>query len=122
MIPVKIKPIKTEKEYDACLDWVDAMFNKKVKPDTPEGEKLQVVLLLIKDYEDKHYPIPSPDPIAAIKIKMEEKGMRSKDLVPLIGSKSYVSQLLSGRKPLTAEIMRVLHRVLGIPAEVLLAR
>lgn len=115
------KPIHTEKEYLIALDWVDKMFDKKAKANSPEGELVQVVLILIKNYEDKHYPIPTPDAIAAVKLKMEEKGLKAKDLIPIIGSKSYVSQLLSKKKPLTAEIMKALHKMLGIPAEVLLA-
>ena len=118
---MKIRPIKTDREYQEYLEWTDTMFDKKIKPNTTEGEKLQVVLLLIKDYEDRYYSIPKLDPISAIKMKMEEKGLKSKDLVSLIGSKSYVSLILSGKKPLTAEIMRVFHKLLGIPAEVLLA-
>lgn len=116
-----IKPIHTEKEYQTSLDWVDKMFDKRVKPGSAEGELLQVVLLLIKDYEDKHYPVPMPDAIEAVKLKMEEKGLKAKDLIPIIGSKSYVSQLLNKKKPLTADIMKALHKMLGIPAEVLLA-
>lgn len=118
---MKAKAIKTEKEYHSYLEWVDKMFDKKVKPTSSDGELLQVILILIKDYEDKHYAIPSPDPIAAVKLKMEEKGLKAKDLSPMIGSKSYVSQLLNKKKPLTAEIMRILHKTLGIPAEILLA-
>lgn len=117
---MKLKQIKTEKEYNSCLEWVDETFDKKIKSNTPEGEKLQVALLLIKDYEDRHYPVPAPDPIAAIKLKMEEKGLRNKDIERYIGSKSYVSQILSGKKPLTLEIVKMFHRLLGIPAEVLL--
>ena len=118
---MKLKPVKTEREYNAYLVWLDKMFDKKVKPGSTEGEKLQIVLLLIKDYEDKHYSIPAPNPIQAIKLKMEEKGLKNKDLEPYIGSKSYISQILSGKKPLTLEIVKMLHRFLGIPAEVLLA-
>ena len=117
---MKLKQIKTEKEYNSYLEWVDEAFDKKIKSNTSEGEKLQVALLLIKDYEDRHYPVPAPDPIAAIKLKMEEKGLRNKDIERYIGSKSYVSQILSGKKPLTLEIVKMFHRLLGIPAEVLL--
>jgi len=118
---MKLKIIKSEKEYNTYLDFVDSSFEKKIKPNTPEGDQLKIILLLIKDYEDKHYAIPSPDPIKAIKLKMEEKGFRNKDLEAYVGSKSYVSQILSGKKPLTLEMARTFHRLLGIPAEVLLA-
>ncbi|MCF8448743.1 MAG: transcriptional regulator [Taibaiella sp.] len=118
---MKLSVIKTKKEYQQYLDWVDELFEKKVTPDSPEGEDLQVVLLLIKQYEDAHYPIPFPDPIDAIKAKMEEKGMKNKDLVGKIGSKGYVSALLNKRKPLNLELAKIFHRELGIPAEVLLS-
>jgi len=78
-------------------------------------------LLLIKQYEDEHYPVPLPDPIEIVKQKMAENGLMNKDLVNWIGSKGYVSALLSGKKPLTLRIAKVLHKKLGIPAEVLLA-
>ncbi|MNL76954.1 hypothetical protein D3C87_2030120 [compost metagenome] len=78
-------------------------------------------MLLIKQYEDEHYQIPSPDPIDVVKLKMEEKGLGNKDLVGWIGSKAYVSALLNRKKPLTLRIAKVLHQKLGIPATVLLA-
>lgn len=118
---MKLKPIKTKKEYENILDYVDQLFDKKVKPNSPEGEQLQIALLLIKQYEDAHYPVPVPDPIEAIKIKMEEKGLKNKDLVGLIGSKGYISSLLNRKKPLTLEIAKVFHRELGVSADVLLS-
>lgn len=118
---MKLAPIKNNKQYEEYMSWVDSMFDKKVKPNSEAGQQLQIALLIIKDYEDKNYVIPSPDPIEAIKIKMEEKGLRNKDLVGLIGSKSYVSQLLMKKKPLTLEIAKTIYKLLGIPAEVLLS-
>ena len=118
---MKLKPIKTEAEYDLMMQWVDEQFDRAISPETPEGEKLQIALLLIKAYEDVHYPIPAPDPIEAIRLKMDEKGIRSRDLVGKIGSKSYVSAILNRRKPLTLEMARYFHKHLGIPASVLLA-
>ncbi len=118
---MELKVIKTKKEYQAYLDWVDELFDKKVAPNTPQGEKLQVALLLIKQYEDTHYPIPVPDPIDAIRAKMLEKGLRNKDLVGKIGSKGYISALLNKKKPLSLELAKIFHRELGISAEVLLS-
>ena len=118
---MKLKPIKTKKEYEAFLNWVDELFDKKVKASTFQGEELQVVLLLIKQYEDEHFPIPKPDPLQAIKIKMEEIGIKNKDLVGLVGSKGYVSSLLSGKKPLTLEIAKIFHQRFGVPADILLS-
>lgn len=118
---MKLKPIKTKKEYEVYLDWVDHAFDRKVKPDSLEGEKVQIALLLIRQYEDLHYSIPTPDPIEAIKIKMQEKGVKNKDLVGLIGSKGYVSSILNGKKPLTLELAKLFHKKLGVSADVLLS-
>ena len=118
---MELKIIKTKKQYEQFLDWVDVQFDKKVKADTPQGEKLQVALLLIKQYEDANYPIPLPDPIDAIKVKMNELGLKNKDLVGKIGSKGYVSSLLNKRKPLTLALAKLFHQELNIPAEVLLS-
>ena len=118
---MKLRPIKNKKDYQASLDWVDAMFDRHVRPNTQDGEILQVALLLIKAYEDKNFPIPTPDPIEAIKLKMEEKGLRNKDLIGIVGSKGYVSAILNRRKPLTLELARIFYRELGVPAEVLLS-
>jgi len=118
---MKLKIIKTKKEHEAALDWVDRLLDKKVSKDSKEGEDLQVLLVLIKQYEDIHYPIPIPDPIAAIKIRMEEKGLKNKDLVGKIGSKGYVSALLNRKKPLTLAMAKIFHHEFGIAAEVLLS-
>ncbi len=118
---MKLKVIKTKKEYEGYLAWVDELFDKKVHKNSPEGEDLQVALLLIKQYEDVHYPIPMPDPIDAIRAKMEERGLKNKDLVGMIGTKGYVSALLNKRKPLNLELAKIFHRELGIPADVLLS-
>ena len=118
---MELKAIKTNRDYEAYLKWVDEMFDAKVKPNTPEGNTLEVVLILIKQYEDEHYPIPSPDPIEAIKIKMEEKGLKNKDFIGKVGSKGYVSALLNRRKPLTLALAKLFHKELGIPAEILLS-
>lgn len=116
-----LKPIKNEEEYETILAWVDAQFDLAVPFDSPAGEQVQIALLLIKAYEDVHYPIPTPDPIEAVKLKMLEKGIKNKDLAIWIGSKSYVSALLSRKKPLTLRIAQLFHQKLGIPADVLLS-
>lgn len=118
---MKLKPIKTKKDYLAFLNWVDELFDRKVKPNSPEGEQLQIALLLIKQYEDAHYPIPKPDPIEAIKIKMSERGLKNKDLVGKVGSKGYVSAVLNRQKPLTLELAKLFHKELGVSAEILLS-
>lgn len=118
---MKLKIIKSKREYETCLKWVDEMLDKKIKPSSPEGEDLQVALLLIKDYEDRNYPVPLPDPIDAIKLKMEEKGLKNKDFVGKVGTKGYVSAILGKKKPLTLELAKLFHQELGIAAETLLA-
>ena len=118
---MKLRPIKTEQQYDEVLTWLDEHFDRQTPPDSPAGEQVQVALLLVKAYEDAHYPVPAPDPIAAIQLKMAERGLKPKDLVGQIGSKSYVSAILNRRKPLTLAMARFFHQQLHIPASVLLA-
>jgi HTH-type transcriptional regulator/antitoxin HigA len=118
---MNLKIIRSEKEYQEYLDWVDKMFDKQVVPETSEGDKLQIVLLLIKQYEDRHYPIPKPDPIDAIKSKMVDLGLKNKDFVGKVGTKGYVSAILNKRKPLTLELARLFHNELGIPSDILLS-
>jgi HTH-type transcriptional regulator/antitoxin HigA len=117
---MELKPLKSEEEYEEMLDWIDTQFDLMPDPDSREGGALQVGLLIIKAYEDVHHSVGDPDPIEAIKLKMEEKGLKSKDLVEWIGSKSYVSALLNRKKPLTLKLVRIFHERLGIPAQVLL--
>jgi len=84
---MELSVIQTEEQYQQYLDWVDEQFDKKIVPDSTEGKKLEVALLLIKQYEDEHYAIPFPDPIEAIKLKMSEMGLKNKDLVGKVGRK-----------------------------------
>ncbi|MFD0748655.1 type II toxin-antitoxin system HigA family antitoxin [Mucilaginibacter calamicampi] len=114
-----LKILKTEAAYNAALARTIEIFH--AEEGTPESDELDVLLLLLKDYEDRHYYIPDPDPIEVIKLKLEEKGLKQKDLEPIIGSKGYVSQVLSGKKELTLKMVRGLHQFLGISADILLA-
>lgn len=118
---MELSVIKTEKEYENLLDWIDEQFDKKIDPNTSEGKRLEVALVLIKTYEDQYYPIPSPDPIEAIKLKMDELGLRNQDFEGKIGSKGYVSSILNKRKPLTLEIAKIFYKELKIPADILLS-
>lgn len=115
-----LRPLKNEQQYDELLQWLDEQFDLRVPPDSPAGEQVQMALLLVKAYEDAHYPVPAPDPIAAIQLTMAERGLKPKDLVGHIGSKSYVSAILNRRKPLTLAMARFFHQHLHIPASVLL--
>ena len=118
---MKLKIIGSEKEYQQCLSWAYEMFDKNVTSESPEGEKLQIVLLLIRQYEDQYYPVPKPDPIDAIKSKLVDLGLKDKYLVGKVGSKGYVSAILNKRKPLTLQLARLFHQEFGIPADILLS-
>ncbi len=118
---MELSLIKNKAQYEAYLKWVDEMFDKKTSLKSANGKKIEVALLLIKQYEDEHFSIPYPDPIETIKLKMTELGLKNKDLVGKFGSKGYVSSLLSGRKPLTLELAKLFHQELHIPAEVFFA-
>jgi len=109
------KKLKTKPEYKSALARMIALFN--TPEGTPESDELELLILLVKDYEDRHYQLPDIDPIELIKLKLEEKGLKQKDLEPIIGSKGYVSSVLSGKKELTLKMVKGLHEFLGIPAE-----
>ena len=115
---MEIKPIKNEADYQAALEEVDQLFN--ALPDTPEGDRLEVLSTLVEAYEDKHYNLPMPDPIEAILYHLESRGLSRRDLETYIGSRARVSEVLNRKRPLTMEMIRNLHKGLGIPAEVLI--
>jgi HTH-type transcriptional regulator/antitoxin HigA len=115
---MRIKPIKTEADYEAALEEVERLFN--AKPNTPEADRLEVFTTLIEAYEERHYSIPSPDPIEAILYHMESRGLSRRDLEPFIGSRARVSEVLNRRRSLTIEMIRNLNKGLEIPAEVLI--
>ncbi|CAN5156696.1 helix-turn-helix domain-containing protein [soil metagenome] len=112
-----IKAIKSEKDYDLALMRLDAIFHAEV--DTPEGDEAEVLSILIEKYEDEHYSIGMPDPIEAIKFRMEQMGMNQKDLAKVIGFTSRVSEILSKKRKLTLNMIRKLSSTLQIPTEVL---
>jgi len=114
---MKLRPIKTEKDYRNALERLEVIFDAKI--DTKEGDEAEILSLLIENYENEHYPIEAPDPIEAIKIRMEELNMRQKDLVGIIGGKSRVSEILNRKKRLTVEMIRELEKILQISASVL---
>jgi HTH-type transcriptional regulator / antitoxin HigA len=115
-----IKVIKNKSQYTLYLKKVEELLNKRVKKNTPQGDQLELLLLLIRHYENEHYAIEYPDTIDIIKLKMMEKGIRNKDLVGKIGSKGYISSILNKRKPLTLEIAKIFKKELDISAELLL--
>lgn len=117
-----LKLIKTDAEHAIALQRVDELFANE----PPEGysedqaNELELLIHLIEVYEEEHFPIDLPSPVAAINFKMDQLGLKQADLVPYLGSKSRVSEVLSGKRPLSLAMMRKLHAGLGIPAEVLL--
>lgn len=111
--------IKTKRQYEAALGRVQELMG--AVPGSPEGEELELLATLVELYEESAFPIDLPDPIDAIKFRMEQAGLRPKDLAPLIGSPSKVSEVLRGKRPLSLRMIRALHSGLGIPAEVLLS-
>jgi HTH-type transcriptional regulator/antitoxin HigA len=115
---VKIFPIKTETDYDAALARAWKLMDAKA--DTPEADELEVLSTLIEAYEDRHFPMDLPDPIEAIKFRMEQQGLTRKDLEPIIGTRTRIAEVLNKRRNLSIAMIRRLHEKLGIPAEVLI--
>ncbi|MBS7350449.1 MAG: transcriptional regulator [Comamonas sp.] len=115
---MQIRPIRTKEDYKAMLAAVSALVDLDPEPNTPEGEQLEVLGLLLEAYEAKHYPIAPPSPIEAIKFYMEQQSLTVADLEPYIGPKNRVYEVLKGSRPLTLKMIRRLM-TLGIPAEIL---
>jgi len=113
-----VKPIRTETDYEAALEEISRLWGAPYG--SSEGDKLDVWVTLVEAYEEKHYNIPMPDPIDAILYYMESRGLSRRDLEPYIGSRARVSEVLNRKRPLTMEMIRNLHRGLGITAEVLI--
>lgn len=119
---IKIKIIKTEKDYQEALKLIEELMNRDPNPDSAEGEQLNLLSTLIADYEAKTFPETLPNPLEAIKFRMEQTGLKPADLVPYIGSRSRVSEILSGKRQLTIDMIRALSEGLGIPAKVLIRK
>ncbi len=115
---MQIRPIKTEQDYQQALNRLEDIF--AAKPDTTEGDELEILGILIENYEEEHFPVDSPDPIEAIKFRMDQIGLDQQDLTKIIGSKSRTSDLLNRKRPLSVRQIRLLHNELHIPADVLL--
>lgn len=113
-----IKPIRTKKDYKAAMERLENIFD--AKPGTPEGDELEVLGILIDKYEQELYPIDYPDPIEAIKFRMEQLGYTQNDLAKVVGLKSRASEILNRKRKLTLEMIRQLHITLKIPTDVLI--
>lgn len=113
-----IKPIKTEKDYQQALNRLEAIFD--AKKETSKGDELELLGVLIDQYENKHFPINLPDPVEAIKFRMEQLGYTQNDLAKVVGLKSRASEILNRKRKLSLEMIRQLHEKLNIPTDVLI--
>jgi HTH-type transcriptional regulator/antitoxin HigA len=114
---MEIRPIRTEADYEAALAEIERLFD--AAPNTPENDRLDVFTTLVEAYEARHYPIPEPDPVEAIKYYMESRGLSRADLEPYIGGRARVAEVLNRKRALSLNMIRRLYAGLGIPAEVL---
>jgi HTH-type transcriptional regulator/antitoxin HigA len=117
---MKISPIHTKANYKSVLAEVSKLVDLDPKAGTPNGDRLEVLSILIEDYESKRFPIDSPNPIDAIRFRMEQNDLTVKDLVPLVGNSNRVYEVLNGKRPLTLSMIRKITEELGIPAKVLI--
>jgi HTH-type transcriptional regulator/antitoxin HigA len=115
-----LKVIKTNEDYEEALANIETLLDRNPASGTPEGNRLDLLILLIKDYESKNFPSEAPNPIKAILFRMEQQNLTQRDLIPYIGSRSKVSEVLSGKRPLTLSMIRALHSGLGIPIKALI--
>jgi len=116
---MEIRPIKNETDYYDSLRRIEELWG--AKKDTQQGDELDLLVTLVESYEMKHYPISPPDPVDAIKFRMEQMGMTRADMVKYLGSQSRVSEVLNGKRKLTLGMVKALYKGLKIPAEILLA-
>lgn len=114
----ELKPIRTEADYDAAMAEIEGLWG--AKSGTPKGDRLDVLATLAEAYEAKHYPIDPPDPVEAIRFRMEQQGITRKELEPMIGTRGRVSEVLARKRSLTIEMIRRLHNGLGISADILI--
>ncbi len=115
---MQIKPVRTKRDYEAALRTIETLMT--ARRNTPEGDRLDVLVTLVEAYEARHFPLDLPDPVAAIKFAMEQRRLTVKDLVPFIGRPNRVYEILSRKRPLTLGMAWRLHQGLGIPAESLI--
>jgi len=116
---MKLKPIKNDRELNRALKRIDELWG--AKPNTPKGDELDILILIVEKYEDDHYAIPASDPVEAIKFLMDQNSMSRKDLEPYIGTSGRVSEVLSRKRSLTLAMIKKLHEGLKIPYECLIA-
>jgi HTH-type transcriptional regulator/antitoxin HigA len=121
---MKTKILKTEQEYNAACERVYELIHttkNAIEPESPKGEELELLSLLIEKYEQEHYRLEAPDPVEAIKFRMDQMNLRQQDIAPLFGGKTRVSEVLHGKRALTLKMITLLNRYLGIPLESLIS-
>ena len=115
-----LKPIKTETDYETALERIYQLMQKELKEDSKLADELELLSILVEAYEKKHYTIPSPHPVEAIKFRLEQSGIDEKELNKILGGRSRKSEILSGKRKLSLSMIRGLHKKLNIPAEALI--
>lgn len=121
---MKTKILKTEKEYNETCEKIYSLINSSenhIEPNSPEGEEIELLSLLVEKYEQEHYPIEAPNPIEAIKFRMEQMNLKQSDIAPVFGGKTRVSEVLNRKRPLTLKMITLLNRYLGIQLESLVS-
>ncbi len=120
---MQTKILKTKQEYNEACERIYTLINSNenaIEPDSPEGEEMELLSLLVEKYEQEQYPVAAPNPIEAIKFRMEQMNLKQTDVAPLFGGKTRVSEILHGKRPLTLKMITLLNRYLGIPLESLI--
>lgn len=117
---ITIHPIRTEQDYRQALNSVSTLFDNEPEPGTPEGDAFDVMITLIEAYKAKQFPVDLPNPVEAIKFRMEQSGLSAADLAPAIGKTNRVYEILNGKRSLTLPMIWNLHKMFGIPAESLI--
>ena len=117
---MNIRPIRTESDYQAVLREVSEYFDNEPEPGTEDGDRFEILLTLVEAYEAKQFPVDLPDPIEAIRFRMDQEGLTAKDLEPAIGKRNRVYEVLNGKRNLTLAMVWKLHEMFGIPAESLI--
>ena len=120
MYDMKTKILRTEQQYNEACERIYNLINSTgnpIEPDSTEGEEIELLSLLVEKYEQEHYPIEAPNPIEAIKFRMEQMNLKQADVAPLFGGKTRVSEVLNGKRPLTLRMITLLNRYLGVPLE-----
>ena len=117
MNEIMVRPIHNDSDHSAALQEIEQLWNSE--EGSLEAERLDLLMLMVEAYEAEHYPIPAPDPIDMIEFVMDQRGLSKSDLIPYLGSRAKVSEILNRRRPLSLEMIRKLHSGLGLPADIL---